>query len=86
MTEEETSEEGRAMRVRRALTEAPFSMRHLAADMGLSYGAVRAWAAGVRNPTSQSARDLAKALRTRGEHLQRLADDLERAANRDEAA
>jgi transcriptional regulator with XRE-family HTH domain len=62
--------------IRRVLQEAPFAMRQLAADAGLSYDVLRSWRSGRRRPSRSSALRLAAGLQRRGELLVRLAAEL----------
>lgn len=66
--------------VRRALREAPVGLKELAAESGLSYDVVRSWRSGRRRPHPESARRLARGLRTRAALLKGLAEAVERAA------
>jgi transcriptional regulator with XRE-family HTH domain len=66
--------------VRRVLTEAPFAMRQLAADSGLSYDVLRSWRSGRRRPSRASAARLAAGLQRRAEQLQTLSRQLREAA------
>jgi transcriptional regulator with XRE-family HTH domain len=67
-------------RVQAALREAPFAMRQLAAEAGLSYDVLRSWRSGRRRPGRASARRLAEGLERRGERLLELARTLHAAA------
>jgi hypothetical protein len=60
----------------RVLHEAPFAMRQLAADAGLSYDVLRSWRSGRRRTSRGSARRLAEGLERRGERLLRLSREL----------
>jgi transcriptional regulator with XRE-family HTH domain len=71
--------------IRTALKEAPFAMRQLAADAGLSYDVLRSWRSGRRRPSRASAARLAAGLQRRGELLQRLAQELREASTGDPA-
>jgi transcriptional regulator with XRE-family HTH domain len=62
--------------IRRVLREAPFAMRQLAADAGLSYDVLRSWRSGRRRPSRSSALRLAAGLEARGERLLVLAREL----------
>ncbi|HSJ25487.1 MAG TPA: helix-turn-helix transcriptional regulator [Longimicrobiales bacterium] len=66
--------------IRHILREAPFAMRQLAADAGLSYDVLRSWRSGRRRPSRTSAVRLAAGLQQRGELLLRLAAELQAAA------
>jgi transcriptional regulator with XRE-family HTH domain len=68
------------VQIRRVLTEAPFAMRQLAADSGLSYDVLRSWRSGRRRPSRTSAERLAEGLQRRSEQLQVLARELREAA------
>jgi transcriptional regulator with XRE-family HTH domain len=63
-------------KIRRVLREAPFAMRQLAADSGLSYDVLRSWRSGRRRPSRQSAQRLAAGLERRGQQLLELAREL----------
>ena len=81
MTREEVT-----MLVQRVLKDAQFGMPQLAEAEKLNYGTLRQWAMGNRTPTAENLRKIAEGLRNHGARLSRLAEDLERAADRDEAA
>ena len=68
------------MMVKTALKNGPFSMRQLADEPGLSYAALRAWAAGVRTPEPESLQKIADGFEHRAEVLKELAEQLRRAA------
>ena len=74
------------MLIQRVLDEGPFSMQQLAEESGISYDTLYSWAKSRRTPKPEGLRQLADGLRQRGERLESLASDLERAASRDEAA
>lgn len=63
-----------------ALREAPFSMRQLAEDAGLSYAMLRSWRIGRKRPRPQDLARIAAALRRKSEQLVRYAEQLERPA------
>jgi transcriptional regulator with XRE-family HTH domain len=65
--------------IRRVLREAPFAMRQLASDAGLSYDVLRSWRSGRRRPSRSSAARLAAGLQDRGERLLLLARELREA-------
>lgn len=65
--------------IQRILDEAPFSMRQLAEEAGISYDAVRSWASDRRTPRPENLEHLAAALERRGSHLHEIADELRRA-------
>lgn len=67
--------------VQATLREAPFAMRQLAAEAGLSYDVLRSWRSGRRRSSRDSARQLADGLEHRGERLIRLARELRAAAD-----
>jgi transcriptional regulator with XRE-family HTH domain len=67
-------------RIQRVLQEAPFAMRQLAAEAGLSYDVLRSWRSGRRRPSRGSAARLAAGLQGRGELLLRLAAELREAS------
>ncbi|MEO5509921.1 MAG: helix-turn-helix domain-containing protein [Longimicrobiales bacterium] len=62
--------------VREALRDAPFAMRQLAAESGLSYDVLRSWRSGRRHPNKESVRRLAEGLAGRAERLNQLARSL----------
>ena len=68
------------MLVQRVLREGTFSMRELAQDAKVSYGALRAWASGVRTPEGESLNKLSEGLRARAARLVELAEELDKAA------
>lgn len=70
--------EQRALRllIQRVLEEAPFSMRQLAEEAGISYDAIRSWATERRTPRPESVQQLATALERLGHRLQGLAGEL----------
>jgi transcriptional regulator with XRE-family HTH domain len=70
-----------SMVVQRVLKDVP--LRELAEASGLSYGTVRKWAVGLRTPQPESLRQLAAGLRRRGEQLEELAGELEKAAGKE---
>jgi transcriptional regulator with XRE-family HTH domain len=72
--------ESLADQIRRVLQDAPFAMRQLAADAGLSYDVLRSWRSGRRRPSRSSALRLATGLQQRGELLLRLAGELRETA------
>jgi transcriptional regulator with XRE-family HTH domain len=65
--------------IQRVLDEAPFSMRQLADEAGISYDAVRSWASDRRTPRPENLEHLADALEQRGSRLHEIADELRRA-------
>ena len=65
--------------IQRVLDEAPFSMRQLADEAGISYDAVRSWASDRRTPRPENLEHLADALERRGSRLHEIADELRRA-------
>jgi transcriptional regulator with XRE-family HTH domain len=64
--------------IQRVLDEAPFSMRQLAEEAGLSYDAIRSWAADRRTPRLENLEHLAAALRQRASRLDDLAAEIRR--------
>ncbi len=62
--------------VREALRDAPFAMRQLAAESGLSYDVLRSWRSGRRHPNKESVRRLAEGLSGRAERLNQLSREL----------
>jgi transcriptional regulator with XRE-family HTH domain len=64
--------------IQRVLDEAPFSMRQLAEEAGISYDAIRSWAADRRTPRSENLEHLAAALARRASHLGDLANEIRR--------
>ncbi|HEU0054072.1 MAG TPA: helix-turn-helix transcriptional regulator [Longimicrobium sp.] len=65
--------------IQRILAEAPFSMRQLAKEAGISYDAIRSWATDRRTPRAENLEHLAAALERRGERLRVIADEMRRA-------
>ncbi|CAN5695407.1 hypothetical protein BH23GEM9_BH23GEM9_21470 [soil metagenome] len=65
----------------RVLRQAPFAMRQLAADAGLSYDVLRSWRSRRRRPSRSSAARLATGLEKRGELLLMLARELRTATD-----
>ena len=72
--------EALAETIRRVLRDAPFAMRQLAADAGLSYDVLRSWRSGRRRPSRGSALRLADGLERRGQRLLSLSRQLREAA------
>jgi len=70
--------------VGRVLRDAPFAMRQLAADSGLSYDVLRSWRSGRRRPSRASAKRLADGLERRGQRLLELAQELRANADGEE--
>ena len=66
--------------IRRVLRDAPFAMRQLASDAGLSYDVLRSWRSGRRRPSRSSAQRLAEGLERRGQQLLALSRELREAA------
>jgi transcriptional regulator with XRE-family HTH domain len=65
--------------IQRVLDEAPFSMRQLAEEAGISYDAIRSWATDRRTPRPENLEHLAVALDRRSARLREIADDVRRA-------
>ena len=72
--------EALAETIQRVLRDAPFAMRQLAADAGLSYDVLRSWRSGRRRPSRSSAQRLADGLERRGEQLMALSRELRQVA------
>jgi DNA-binding XRE family transcriptional regulator len=66
--------------VRKALTECGLTRAQLARDSQVSQAALWAWWKGSRTPSGDSLKKLAAGLRARSTELDRIADQLERAA------
>jgi transcriptional regulator with XRE-family HTH domain len=66
--------------VGRAIAAAGSGVEQLAAEVGVSYGTMWAWARGKRNPNRSNLRRLAEVLGRRGGELIQLAAELEKAA------
>lgn len=66
--------------VRRAVKAAPFGVAKLAIEARISSASIYAWANGIRNPTPERLRRLADVLERRGGELQKIADELRKAA------
>ncbi len=62
--------------VKQVLNDAPFAMRQLAAESGLSYDVLRAWRCGRRRPNRASVRKLVNGLNRRAELMQEFATEL----------
>lgn len=62
--------------IQRVLDDAPFSMRQIAEEAGVSYDAVRSWATNRRTPKPENLVQLADALHRRSAALKALADEL----------
>jgi ribosome-binding protein aMBF1 (putative translation factor) len=77
--------EGLTTAVRDALRDGPFSMRHLAAESGLSYDVLRSWRSGRRRPNHESGARLEAGLRQRAEQLVALADAIRQQTSRADA-
>jgi transcriptional regulator with XRE-family HTH domain len=71
--------------IQRVLDDAPFSMRQIAEEAGVSYDAVRSWATNRRTPKLENLVQLADALHRRGDQLHRIGDELRRMAQDSEA-
>jgi hypothetical protein len=74
------NEAGLVDSVRTVLKEAPFAMRQLAADSGLSYDVLRSWRCGRRKPNRASVRKLVVGLNRRAERMKQLASELRKLA------
>ena len=68
------------MTVKNLLKQAPFTMRHLAEEAGVSYAALRGWAMGRRLPDPDSRARVSAALRRHAARLAQLADQLDASA------
>jgi transcriptional regulator with XRE-family HTH domain len=79
MTEDARRKAVQAM-IQRVLDDAPFSMRQIAEEAGVSYDAVRSWATNRRTPKPENLVQLADALRRRGDQLHAIGDELQRIA------
>ena len=66
--------------IQRVLDDAPFSMRQIAEEAGVSYDAVRSWATNRRTPKAENLVQLADALRRRGDQLHVISDELQKIA------
>lgn len=84
MTEDARRKAVQAM-IQRVLDDAPFSMRQIAEEAGVSYDAVRSWATNRRTPKPENLVQLADALRRRGDHLHAIGDELQRIAQDSDA-
>jgi len=69
--------------IQRVLDEAPFSMRQLAEEAGLSYDALRSWATDRRTPRLENLESLAAALERRAERLSEVAGEIRRAIGKE---
>lgn len=61
----------------RAIEAAAGGIEQLAADVGVSYATMWAWANGKRNPTPANLRKLARVLRRRSVKLEELANRID---------
>lgn len=66
--------------VNEVLDKAPFSLRDLATEAGVSYDSMRSWATARRHPRPKKLAALSAALRKRGLQLIEYADALDQAA------
>jgi len=66
--------------MQQVLKEATPSLRELADETGLVYATMKAWSAGHRTPSAESAEIVAGAVRARALRLLELAERLEKAA------
>ncbi len=64
--------------IQRVLDEAPFSMRQIAEEAGVSYDAIRSWATDRRTPRPESLQQLAAAMERRALRLHELTAELRR--------
>jgi transcriptional regulator with XRE-family HTH domain len=73
-----TEREQKSLRelIQRVLDEAPFSMRQIAEEAGISYDAIRSWATERRTARPENVAQLASALERRSERLHLLAAEL----------
>lgn len=71
------------MLIERILQEGPFSMNEISRETGLSYDALRSWAAGRRTPRRDGLEKLAAYLERHGKQLQDFAEELRAAASDD---
>lgn len=69
--------------LQRVLDDAPFSMREIAEEAGVSYDAVRSWATNRRTPKPENLVQLANALHRRGNQLHAIGDELRTIARAD---
>jgi transcriptional regulator with XRE-family HTH domain len=72
----------RAMKAKTVIEDSGLTRAQIARDSGLSEATVWAWLKETRNPSPDSMRQLAAGLRKRGARLERLADELDRAAGK----
>lgn len=70
------------MALQEALKAAPFTLADVAQEAGLSLHTIRAYAYGKRVPDAENAARVVRALRKRAERITRLAEKLEREADR----
>jgi transcriptional regulator with XRE-family HTH domain len=80
MGDDRQTREAIAMIVQEALREGPFSLRELADEMGGSYGTLREWSRGARNPSDENIQRIAAAYETRARRLLALAERMRKAA------
>jgi transcriptional regulator with XRE-family HTH domain len=75
--------ERRLKLIQRVMSETPFSMRQLAEEAGVGYALVRAWSIGRRAPLPEAMLKVAGVLRSRGERLMELAQEIEDAVEKE---
>jgi len=68
--------------LRKGLKLAVPTLRDLANEVGVSHASMRAYVTGARMPSPEVLQRIVRALRSRGAQLAKLADELERAAER----
>ena len=71
-----TPKEDRAMAIQLAVEDAAPSLRQLAAELGVSYDTLRAYAVGRRNPGRDQLRAFADILERRAKRLHQRAEEL----------
>lgn len=62
--------------IKRVVRDLPFSMRQIAEEAGVSYDAVRSWAAERRVPRPENLTHLAPAIEARSISMQQVASEL----------
>lgn len=72
------------MKAKAAIQDSGLARTQLARDSGLSEATIWAWLKGKRNASPEALQQLAAGLRKRGDHLHRLAEELDRAAGEGE--
>jgi ribosome-binding protein aMBF1 (putative translation factor) len=84
MSDGSANREEVAQAVQDALRNGPFSLRDLAEEMEGSYGTLREWSRGARNPTDENVERIAASLESRARILLQLAEQLRNAVGQED--